>query len=170
MRRYCVLAASPCSFPKESGDGEGGGPYRGGEALFCHSYTHLSKEHVQHRLQRRTCYGMSWDLLSQSQRPPCRHLKALWWLMSSKCVTALWLQQNQVMHEGVELMQASCTQELRQTIFRQLRALRKIRGAKLKLCLELLEVSPREAPQQEMGRMQPPGSVETPALITAYYT
>ncbi|KAF1781187.1 hypothetical protein GQ600_19255 [Phytophthora cactorum] len=143
-----------------------------GEALFCHAYTlkqgarTTSLTKAMHENLLRYVMGPSKPITT----PPCRHLKALWWLMSSKCVTVLWLQQNQVMHEGVELMQASCTQELRQTIFRQLRALRKIRGAKLKLCLELLEVSPREAPQQEMGRMQPPGSVETPALITAYYT
>ncbi|KAG6954437.1 hypothetical protein JG688_00012341, partial [Phytophthora aleatoria] len=154
------------------GDGEGGGPYRRSTFLSClHTLkqgartTSLTK--AMHENLLRYVMGPSKPTTTP---PPCRHLKALWWLMSSKCVTVLWLQQNQVMHEGVELMQASCTQELRQTIFRQLRALRKIRGAKLKLCLELLEVSPREAPQQEMGRMQPPGSVETPALITAYYT
>ncbi|KAF1787001.1 hypothetical protein GQ600_15320 [Phytophthora cactorum] len=45
-------------------------------------------------------------------------------------------------------------------------ALRLIQGPKLKLCLELLEASPREPPQRKVSQVRPPVSVETPALIT----
>ncbi|RAW43480.1 hypothetical protein PC110_g386 [Phytophthora cactorum] len=78
----------------------------------------------------------------------------IWWIMSSICVTVLWVQRTRVVFHGEELTLERSAKELRSTILRQLRALTKrersqphtkIRGTKLQLCLELLTVPTGEA-------------------------
>ncbi|EGZ19827.1 hypothetical protein PHYSODRAFT_496952, partial [Phytophthora sojae] len=96
-----------------------------------------------------------------------REWKRIWWVMSTVCMTVLWTQRKQVVHNGGQVTIASSVAAFQQAGLRQLRALARrergnprtiVQGTRLLICLDLFQRAPREAPRPEASHVQPPGS------------
>ncbi|EGZ14570.1 hypothetical protein PHYSODRAFT_505967, partial [Phytophthora sojae] len=85
----------------------------------------------------------------------------VWWILSSICITVLWIQRNRVTHQQGQVTQQGSKQEFWKTGLQQLRALArrerwhphtKIQGTRLLLCLGMLARPLQEAPPQGIAR------------------
>jgi len=101
--------------------------------------------------------------------------KRLWHVLSSVCITTLWIQRNRVMSQHEEITLAQSVQEFWTTGLRQFQALGKrerrhpetlLQGTWLLLCCAELEKPPREQTQHQTRPVQPPHSQELPELLT----
>ncbi|EGZ08287.1 hypothetical protein PHYSODRAFT_527327 [Phytophthora sojae] len=99
----------------------------------------------------------------------------MWRILCTICVTSLWIQRNRVVHQGGRVSQESSVREFRQAAGRHLRALAKrerrkphtmVQGIRLLLCLDMYDCPLHETPQQVVSHVRPPGSLQTPALIS----
>ncbi|EGZ06522.1 hypothetical protein PHYSODRAFT_532242, partial [Phytophthora sojae] len=77
--------------------------------------------------------------------------------------------------QGGRVSQESSVREFRQAAGQHLRALAKrkrskphtmVQGTRLLLCLDMYDCPLHETPQQVVGHVRPPGSLQTPALIS----
>ncbi|KAG6946958.1 hypothetical protein JG687_00016414 [Phytophthora cactorum] len=89
-----------------------------------------------------------------------REWSRLWWITCTLCITQLWLQRNNVVHNGAELTVAGAVSRLCSSMIRHLtaHAIRerrhlhtKLRGTRLLLCIEQLSRPPRESSQSGWG-------------------
>ena len=101
--------------------------------------------------------------------------RRLWRLLSSICVTTLWIQRNRVVFKREAVTLAESVDEFWQTGMRQLRAVAKrefrrtetrIQGARMLLCHRQIARQPREPSPMVTSPVQPPDSNEAPALLT----
>ena len=98
----------------------------------------------------------------------------LWRILSSVCITSLWIQRNQVTFQRGSVTIEGSVKDFWQTGLRQLRVAKreyrrvdtKIQGARLLLCLRQVARQPRDPSPQVRSPVQPPDSSEAPALLT----
>ena len=99
----------------------------------------------------------------------------IWLILSSICITSLWIQRNRVTFQEAEVTIAGSVHEFWETSMRQLRAIakqecrrtdKKIQGTRLMLCHRAIARQPREPSPQVTYPVQPPDSTEEPALLT----
>jgi hypothetical protein len=103
----------------------------------------------------------------------------MWRILASVCITSLWIQRNRVVFHQEEMTADRSVQEFWATRLRQLRALskrerrssdRQIQGARLHLCQQELERTPREQSPQVRSPEQPPDHDKAPALLSRLRT
>ena len=101
--------------------------------------------------------------------------KRIWWILCSVCISTLWIQRNQVVHEQLQLSLQGSVREVCANGLRQLRALSarerrklhsRVQGIRLWQCIEILDAStvPSRASHPVVSHVQPPNH-STPALL-----
>ena len=99
----------------------------------------------------------------------------LWHMLSSICLTSLWIQRNRVTFQQGEVTVGGSVAEFWDTSMRQLRAVAKreyrradtqIQGTRLLLCQRALARQRRESSPLVTSPVQPPDSTEELALLT----
>jgi hypothetical protein len=101
--------------------------------------------------------------------------RRIWRILSSVCMTSLWIKRNTVVFQQEETTAEASAQEFWVTAMRQLRALAKrerskpekqIQGIRLSLCQQVLDDRSREHPRSVVSPVQPPDLTKAPALLT----
>jgi len=126
------------------------------------------------RLSEHTARRLKTDFPDEDEQV-AKQWRRIWHIMSSVCVTSLWIQRNRVIfqHETITIEQSR--EEFWGTGSRQVQALAKrerrrpdtlLQGTWLLLCCEAFDEQPREKSTRKTGPVQPPSSKESPALLT----
>ena len=99
----------------------------------------------------------------------------IWHILSSVCITHLWMQRNRVTFQQEDVTLAGSVHKLWESGMKQLRVIAKrecrrtdtkIQGTYLMLCQRALSRQPGEPPPQVASPVQPPDSHEESALLT----
>jgi hypothetical protein len=119
-----------------------------------------------------------WKMNPDELKEYTKKWQRLWRILSSICITTLWMQRNRVVFQQDSITEEGSKNEFWAMAGRQIRAIAKrkrqrpekqVQGIRLLLCLQALEEQPREYPSTGMSPVQPPDQL-APALLTRLRT